>query len=210
MSIVDELSSSRGDRTQKSNLAVAEKVRRDLSFLGEIQKGFGGPNIKVAGDAVEIFTMIAEDHPEAVARYAGALEPLLDSKDKRVRWEATHTLVFVARHAAEFLKRVRRRLEELVRHDDSMIVRGYALQALGEYAATSRAAAKAVSPFLMEALELWEGEHVHLALEALGKAAVADDSLAAEVGEIARGYENHEKARVKKAARTALKSLKKR
>lgn len=209
MSILDELSSSRGDRTQQSNLAVAGKVRNDLSLLDEIQQGFAAANIKVVGDAVEIFTMVAQDHPETVARYAESLQPLLDSKDKRVRWEATHTLVFIARHTPAFLKRIRAKLEELVSRDDSMIVRGYALQALGEYAATSRAAANAVFPFLVESLGLWKGEHAHLALGALERAASADAALAPDVAGIAHGYENHEKSRVKKAAKTALKALKK-
>jgi hypothetical protein len=66
-----------------------------------------------------------------------------------------------------------------------------------------------VHEFLVESLSLWKGEHAHLALEALGKAAEAAPSQASEVREIAQGYEKHENARVKKAAKTVLKKLRK-
>jgi HEAT repeat protein len=207
VSIVDKLSTSVGDRTQNANLTVAEKVKANISLLAEIADVFDTASVKLLGDCVEIFTMVATDQPEAVIPYLPAFQKLLYIKDKRVRWEATHTLALTASRASDLIKTMVADLEELVASDESMIVRGYALQALGEYASTKPAAADSVYPFLQKSLSLWNGEHTHLALEALGKAASANKDHAAEVYEIASGYANHERPRMKKAAKTVLKHL---
>jgi hypothetical protein len=99
MSILDELPSRIGDRTQAANRAVAEKVRADLALLPDIAVGLSSANVKLAGDCAEIFTMTAEVQPEAVVTYIPQLIPLLGSKNTRVRWESTHMLALVARHA---------------------------------------------------------------------------------------------------------------
>ncbi|MFZ1083929.1 MAG: HEAT repeat domain-containing protein [Terracidiphilus sp.] len=207
MSIVERLSTSVGDRTQGANLAVAETVKANTSLLAEIADGFDTASVKLLGDCVEIFTMVAVGQPEAVIPYLPAFQKLLHIRDKRVRWEAAHTLALTAIHAPDVIKKMVADLEELVARDESMIVRGYALQALGEYARSKPAAADSVFIFLRESLGLWQGEHAHLALEALGKAALANKDYASEVTEIASGYANHEKSRMKKAAKTVLKQL---
>ena len=207
MSILDELSSSVGDRTQNANRAVAERVRADPALLDDIARGLTAANVKLVGDCAEILTMTAQDQPEAVAPYLDQVIPLLAAKDKRVRWEAMHTLALIARHVAGPMAALLPQLREAIRQDTSTIVRGYAVEALGEYAGTSASAAQAAWPVLLEALTLWEGDYANLALVALTRAAVADPALAASAIAVAQQYRDHSSSRVKQAARASLRKL---
>ena len=207
MTILEELSSSIGDRTQAANRVVAEKVRADPALLSDIADGLSSANVKLVGDCAEIFTMTAEVQPGTVAAYVPRLIPLLGSKNTRVRWESTHTLALVARHAPEALAPILPSLTSAIGRDTSVIVRDYSILALGEYAATGTTAARAVFPHLVDALKVWEGDHAALALEGLAKAAITDQSLVHPVIEIARQYQDHQKAKVKQVARATLRKL---
>lgn len=207
MSLLNQLSSVVGDRTQASNRRVAEKVSADPSLLREIAQGLSSPNVKLVGDTVEIFTMTAETRPEAVAPYIPRLAPLLASKDKRVRWETMHTLALVARHAPQPIGRLLPKLAEAIAKDPSVIVRDYAVQALSEYAATGPKAARAAFPHLVRALTAWDGQHAAVALEGLGKAAEAAPALAPKVITLAERYEDHVKSKMRQTARRILRKL---
>lgn len=209
MSILNELSTSVGDRTQDANRAVAKKVQANLSLLDEIAKGLTNSNKKLVGDCAEIFTMIAENQPDAVAPYVSQLIPLLKSKDKRIRWEVTHTLIFTARLIPDIMFSIMPELMSLISNDNSVIVRNYSIQALGEYATTGKKAAKSVFSYFTEIIEIWSGKYIHLVLEGLGKAAMRASSLESKACEIANFYKNHKKPRVKKAANAILKKFKK-
>lgn len=207
MSILDELSSSVGDRTENSNRAVAQKVEADPILLSEIAAGLASPNLKMVGDCAEVLTMVSEKRPEVVAPFIDRVIPLLQSKNKRVRWESMHTLVFLARRAAATIAPLLPQLAAAIAQDDSVIVREYAIQVLGEYSITSAAAAQGAFPILLKSLEVWSGDHVATALEGLAKAAEADPALMSEVIETAQKYRDAKKSKVQKVARSILRRL---
>ncbi|MDE3090519.1 MAG: hypothetical protein KGJ80_14150, partial [Chloroflexota bacterium] len=159
MSILDKLSSQRGDRTEASNKRVALQVLKEPALLAEIKRGLLSPDAKLAGDCAEVMTLVAAKKPDAVALIAR-----LDHKDTRVRWEAMHGLATIAARVPEKIAPLVRKLGEKIALDQSVIVRDYAILALGEYGSTSPAAAQRVWQHLREVLVLWEGKHASKAL----------------------------------------------
>ena len=88
--------------------------------------------------------------------------------------------------------------------DKSIIVRDYAIEALGEYGHTGAAAARTAWPYLHEALTLWGGRHAGKVLEAMQKLIVVDAALRVEVQDMAQGFVDHTSAKVRTAAKRLL------
>jgi hypothetical protein len=74
MSIVDQLSSQVGDRTQEANRRVVAKCLRNHALLTEVAQGLNSKEARLVGDCAEVLTQVAEKHPELVAPYAESLE----------------------------------------------------------------------------------------------------------------------------------------
>jgi hypothetical protein len=209
MSILNELSSQAGDRTEQSNLKVAAQCAARPSLLDEISGGLNGTDAALAGDCAEVFTEVAKQAPDLVVPYAKSLTGLLAHPTTRVRWEAMHALALIARLAPDAIAPILPRLGEMIRDDTSVIVRDYAVDAVGSYAATSPKAARAAYPILMEALTVWDGKQAAHALNGLAHVASAVPSLDNEL--LATGIRYHDSGRgiVQKAAKALIKAIEK-
>lgn len=206
MSVLDQLSSQVGDRTEKSNLKVVAQCLIEPALLAEIAEGLTNTDAACVGDCAEVMTKVAEERPELVAPYANALTGLLAHKTNRVRWEAMHALALIADLVPQVMASLLLRLPELVRSDPSVIVRDYAIDAVGNYAQTSEQAAQAAYPILVEALTVWNGKHAAHALDGLSNVATAAPGLAGKVGGIGFRYHDHGRGVVRKAAKRLLKA----
>jgi hypothetical protein len=205
MSILSELSSQIGDRTEAANKRVAARVLKKSALLDEIASGLASDDAKLAGDCAEVMTLVAAEKPEFVVLHAEALIARLDHKDTRVRWEVMHSLAEIAAFTPDQIAPIVGKLVEKVTHDKSVIVRDYAIQALGEYSGTSTTAARQVWPHLCKALDLWEGKHVGKVLEAMRQLVMADGTLKADAQEIALHFMDHGSAKVRAMAKRMLK-----
>lgn len=87
----------------------------------------------------------------------------------------------------------------------SVIVRDSAVQALGEYGRSGPEAAREVFPHLLRALDVWDGKHAKLALEAMSKLTEVEPGLEAEVRAAARGCLGHHRANVRQLAQKLAK-----
>ncbi len=125
----------------------------------------------------------------------------------RVRWESMHALALVAPCAPEIIAPLLPTLAELIRLDESVIVRDYAVDALGIYAGLSQAAAEQAYPLLREALEVWQGKQAHHALEGLSNVARRAPGLRDDLLEIAGEYARHERGVARKAAKELAKVI---
>ena len=96
MEILNQLSSSKGDKTEDSNKIVAEKCIANPRLLAEIAIGLEDKNKKLQSDCIEVFTMVSEKNPELIVQYAENIIPLLSSKQAKTRWEAVHTISYIA------------------------------------------------------------------------------------------------------------------
>lgn len=96
---------------------------------------------------------------------------------------------------------------EIIRTDSSIIVRDYATDAVGNYAAIARSAAEKAYPLLQEALTVWGSNHAGHALQGLANMAALLPELHDELYNIAEEYSLSDKGVVRKAAKDLTKAL---
>jgi hypothetical protein len=167
MSILDELATPQGQNGGEANRQVAVKCAEVPKRLDEIAQGLGGRNLKIVGDCCEVFTETAKLDPALVAPYQAALWAMTGHKNGRVQWESMHAIALTAGVAPHF---VGERLDDLMRvieNAPGVIVRGYAIEAIGCYGGSGPDAARRALPNLKRAAELWEGRHAGAVLNAL-------------------------------------------
>lgn len=199
-SLLAQLSSQVGDRTEGSNREVARRCLENPHLLNEIAAGLLELEPALVGDCAEVLTKVAEDNPLLVVPYADSLPVLLLHKNSRVRWEAAHTLALIATSSPATITPLVPILVQLIRTDTSVIVRDHATDALAYYASTGKYAAECVYPYLVEMLTLWDGKQAGHALQGLAKAAPFLRSRYAELNAIAGEYSASDRAVVRKAA----------
>lgn len=207
MTILTQLSSQTGDRTEGSNLEVVRLCLENPVLLEDIAAGLTHEDIDLVGDCAEVLTKVAELRPDLAAPYAGQLAPLLSYRKARARWEAVHALSLVAALRPDVIKANFERLVDLLHHDNSVIVRDYATNTIGNYARTSVEAARAAYPVLVDTLTLWKGKQAARALKGLGSVASAAPDLEGEIMGIAQQYTTHGRSVVQKAAKALVKAL---
>ncbi|MBI4790766.1 MAG: hypothetical protein HY782_27370 [Chloroflexi bacterium] len=201
MSILSQLSSQVGDRTEYSNRKVVLQVLDEPTLLEDIVAGLDDKDAALVGDCAEVLTQVAETRPDWVAPHAKKLGGLLDHRKTRVRWEAMHALALVAPLAPKVIGPLLPRLGELIRNDASVIVRDYAVDAIANYAKTSRKAAQASYPYLKQALTVWDGKQAGHALNGLTIVAAVAPKLASELNAIGRQHLEHRRGVVRQAAK---------
>jgi hypothetical protein len=206
MSILSQLSSQVGNRSTKSNLRVSAGCLAQPALLDEVVGGLASKDAALAGDCAEVFTEVAKVNPDLVVPYAEALSALLTHRQTRVRWEAMHALALVAANAPRVITSLLPRLRDIIHRDSSVIVRDYAVDALGNYAKTSKEAAEAAHPILVEALALWNGKQAARALHGLANVVSAVPSLSGQLRIVAAGYEDSGRGVVRKAAKELIKA----
>ena len=138
MSILDQLSSRVGDRTERSNRAVAEWCLADPSLLPEIAAGLQSGDRLLAGDCAEVLTMVTEADSALVSPFAADLCAPLDHEYTRARWEAVHALALMATRVPETVHSNLPTLASMIRTDKSTIVRDHAVDAVANYASLGR------------------------------------------------------------------------
>jgi len=201
MSVLSRLSSQVGDRTEESNKRVAREALEQPFVLAEIAQGLSADDPRLVGDCAEVMTMVAEHGPELVVLYIEEIVPLLSAEKTRVRWEAMHAIALVVRLVPERIAPMIGELGAKIKGDRSVIVRDWAVYALGEYGSTSKEAARSAFSILAEALTAWEGKQAGKALEALGKLVARDASLTQQAGSLAEPYLTHRSAKVRRLAK---------
>jgi hypothetical protein len=205
MSILSQLSSQVGDRTEKSNREVVALCLEHPATLLEIAGGLNSMEAALVGDCAEVLAKVAKEHPEWVVPHAKALTALLSHRTTRVRWEAMHVLSLIAGIVPGVITPLLPTLMDLIRNDSSVIVRDHAVDALGNYAKTGKQAAQSAYPLLVEALTLWDGKQAARALEGLAKVGAAAPKLGNELWSIGIRYHDDPRSRARKAAKALLK-----
>jgi hypothetical protein len=204
MSIIDQLSSQVGDRTEESNRRAAARCLTQPALLTEVAAGLVHDDPALVGDCAEVLTKVAEERPEWVAPYAGQLAGLLAHEKARVRWEAMHALALVAVLVPEVIGGMIHRLALIIRTDRSVIVRDSAVDAVGSYAGISMETAEAAYPILKEALTLWEGKQAARVLRGMCRVAAHLPGQAGELRRLAEEHLDHPRGVVRKAARALV------
>jgi len=206
MSVLERLSSVAGDPSEASNKAVAREALEQPDMLDEVAVGLEWNDRKLVGDCAEVFTEVAKENPALVAPYVDRIAPLISHKDTRVCWESTHALALVASLVPEQIAPLLPDLVAKIEKDKSVIVRDCAVLALGEYGRSGSEAAQEAFQHLLRALEMWEGKHAKLVLEAMSKLIEVEPGLEVEVRTAAQGCLDHRRANVRRLAQKLVRS----
>ena len=159
MEILTQLSSQKGDKTEDSNKIVAEKCIANPRILAEIAVGLEDKDKKLQSDCIEVFTIVSEAKPDFVVPYTDNILPLIYNKESKTRWEAVHTLSYIAAKIPDIIFSILPVLQSLIEKDKSTIVRDYALDTVVNYAKVSAETSKNSYELLKYALELWGEKH---------------------------------------------------
>jgi hypothetical protein len=164
MEILNQLSSQKGDKTEDSNRIVAEKCIANPRLLAEIAVGLEDKNKKLQSDCIEVFTLVSENKPEFTVTYAENIVPLLSCKQSKTRWEAVHTLSYIAGKIPDIISSVLPVLQSLIEKDESTIVRDYAVDTIANYAKISVETSEEAYKILKFSLDLWGEKHARQVL----------------------------------------------
>jgi hypothetical protein len=207
MSLIKQLSSQTGDRTEASNRRVVVQCLDDSQLLSEIAGGLHSQDEQLVADCAEVMTKVAEYHPEWVAPFAGELAVLLNHLHTRVRWEAMHALALIVEFTPLTIETMLPKLTEMLQTDKSVIVRDYATDAIACYGSTGTAAAEAAFPLLVDMLTLWNGKQAAHALQGMIHIAEQLPEKHPELKLIAEGFSHAPRPVVCKSAKALLNAI---
>ena len=159
MKILNQLSSQKGDKTEDSNKIVAEKCIANPRLLADIAIGLEDKDKKLQSDCMEVFTLVSEKKPELIVQYAENIVPLLYSKQSKIRWEAAHTLSFIAEKIPDVISSILPVFQSLIEKDESTIVRDYAIDTIANYAKINVKTSVEAYKLLKFVLDLWDEKH---------------------------------------------------
>jgi len=209
MEILNQLSSQRGDKTEIANRLVAEKCIANPKLLVEIAIGLEDKDKKLQSDCIEVFTFVSEVQPEFVVPYAENVLPLLYSKETKTRWEAVHTLSFIADKIPDMILAVLPMLQLLVEKDKSTIVRDYAMDTVTNYAKVSVETSEKAYELLKYALELWGEKHAKQVFKGFNYVLENCPDLKAEISLLVQPYLTANKKIVATEAKKIIKRIEK-
>lgn len=207
MTLLQQLSSQIGQRSEQGNRRVAAIILNDPGLIADIGAGLQTNNADLLADCAEVCTMLAETQPGLVAPFAEQLILLLGHKNTRVRWEAMHALALITPLVLPLISQHFPEVAQLFNNDKSVIVRDYAVVCAGNLASGGQLYAQSIYPFLKESLSAYQTSHAKLGLLALSQAAPFLKENKNELEDLANLYLLHAKPSIKQAARKLLKVL---
>src|SRR6218665_1102198 len=98
MEIIGQLASSLGQRDEKPNQLLAQKISEagDKKAVKELVKHLGHKDKNIQSDCIKVLDEISQASPGLVAPYAHELIALLDSRNNRLQWGAMTALHAIA------------------------------------------------------------------------------------------------------------------
>ena len=209
MEILNQLSSQRGDKTEDSNKIVAEKCIANPRLLAEIAIGLEDKDKKLQSDCIEVFTLVSEKKPEFTVQYAENIVPLLYCKDAKTRWEAVHTLSYIADKIPDTISAILPALQSLIEKDHSTIVRDYTIDTIANYAKISAETSEEAYELLKFTLELWGEKHARQVLRGFNYVLDNISDYKAEINSLVQPYLTANKKIVATEAKKIIKRTEK-
>jgi hypothetical protein len=209
MEILNQLSSKQGDRTEKSNRIVAIKCIENPNLLEDIATGLLSADKKLQSDCIEVFTMVSENHPDLIAPLADKIVPLLNNKETKTRWEAVHTLSFIADKIPEIIFSILPDLQELIEKDNSTIVRDYTIDTVANFARFDKNSSEKAFGILKTALDLWDEKHAKQVFKGFSNILDNQPLYKTEISKIVKPYLDAKKNVVVNEAKKIIKRIEK-
>jgi hypothetical protein len=94
VSVVERLSSVRGERDNIADIALAEDIVRtkDTTAIRELVEHLHEKNARLQGDCIKTLYEVGEREPKLIGKYADEFASLLTSKNQRLVWGAVTAL----------------------------------------------------------------------------------------------------------------------
>jgi hypothetical protein len=94
MTVVERLSSVRGERDNVADIALAEDIVRtkDTAAICELVEHLGAKNARLQGDCIKTLYEVGEREPKLIGKYTDEFALLLTSKNQRLVWGAVTAL----------------------------------------------------------------------------------------------------------------------
>ena len=182
---------------------------RDPDLLKDIATGFLSTNKKLQSDCIEVFTMVSENHPDLIVPLADKVLPLLKNKETKTRWEAVHTLSFIADKIPDIISSILPDLQELIEKDKSTIVRDYSIDTVANFAGFNKDSSEKAFGILKTALDLWEEKHAKQVFKGFSNILDNQPSYKTEIRKIVEPYLDAKKNVVIKEAKKIIKRIEK-
>lgn len=207
MSILQQLSSQTGNRSEQPNRKVADQCIKHPELLLEIVAELKSKDAKLLGDCAEVMTFVAETNPELVSIYFNDLHPLIKHKNGRVKWEAMHAISLIAHLVPDHIFSILVELDDILHKEQGVIVRDYATQTICNFAQTGKDAAGIAYPVMNEILHFWGERHASRVIESFAKLYVLLPGLKNELISVVSEYENSSRGIIKKAVAKLKKAI---
>lgn len=209
MEILNLLSSKQGDKTEKSNRIVSEKCIEKPDLLNDIASGFLSSDKKLQSDCIEVFTMVSENYPDLIVPLAEKIILLLSNKETKTRWEAVHTLSFIAEKIPEIISSILPELQELVEKDKSTIVRDYTIDTIANFAKSNKESSEKAFCILKTTLDLWNEKHAKQVFKGFNNILDYQQSYEIEIDKLVRPFLDAKKRVVANEARKIINRIEK-
>jgi hypothetical protein len=206
MNIIDLLASSLNQRGSEANLKAAFLCLETPALLSEITANLTNKNVKIAADCCEVMTEVARLEPELIQPYAHLLPAMFSHKNGRVQWESMHAFALTAHLIPDVITPLLPTLLTIIETSPGIIIRDYAIDALGGYARCNQQTAETVFPLLKRCFSWWEGRHAGHILTGLQYVLSNLPAANDEICQIAQYYSEHPSGAIKKTARSLLKA----
>lgn len=147
MNVIDQLSSSKGQRGEAANVALAKKIAAsdDKSSITELIRLVETDKPGIQNDAIKTLSEIATLRPDLVAMHVGFFAGLLSNQNNRLQWGAMTALDAIAAFDPDLIAE---HLDLIVAAASlgSVITNDHAMGILVKLAGTKKHAARAVPP----------------------------------------------------------------
>lgn len=206
MNIIDLLASSLNQRGSEANRKAAFLCFETPVLLSEIAANLTNNNAKIAADCCEVMTEVARLEPELIQPYAHLLPAMFSHKNGRVQWESMHAFALTAHLVPDVITPLLPTLMTIIETSPGIIIRDYAIDALGGYARCNQQTAETAYPLLKRCFSCWEGRHAGHILTGLHHVLANLPDAKSEIYRIALSYTEHPSGTIRKAAKSLLKT----
>ena len=131
---------------------LANEIKKDKKFVGEIVKHFASAPVGDQGHLIESLEYASQDNPELVAPHLDFVICHLEDKAPRVKWECAR---IIANLALKFSDKTEKAIPALLKNtkDKGTVVRWSVAFALGEIAKSNSNAERILLPKMKELIK---------------------------------------------------------
>ncbi len=171
MSVIDELATSKGIRSDVPNRELAKKIAEseDLEGIAVLVENLRNKDRGIQSDCIKALYETGYIKPEMIAGHAVEFIRLLDSKNNRLVWGAMIALSTVARIEAAVIFENREKIMKTM-ENGSVITYDAGIKVLSLAASTEEKYREAIFPYLIGCLENCRPKSVALYAESISEA----------------------------------------